>query len=86
MAAPAKRIKIRWGQVALAVASHHKVLSSQEPIFLDPDPLEGGRIRSFPVEGEMSHRSEFIVPDLIENLPLPRTKSKFLAGSFFFSP
>lgn len=43
MAAPAKRIKIQWGQVALAVASHHGVVVQELiRISLDPPPGEGG--------------------------------------------
>lgn len=42
MAAPAKRIKIQWGQVALAVASHHGVVV-QELIRISLDPPLKGR-------------------------------------------
>lgn len=42
VAAPAKRIKIQWGQVALAVASHHGVVV-QELIRISLDPPPWGR-------------------------------------------
>lgn len=73
--------KSNGGQVALAVASHHGIIV-QEPIFLGSSNPKGERKGWRRIGGETSRRSEFIVPDLIENLPLG--KSKFLPGSFFF--
>lgn len=67
--------------MALAVASHHGIIV-QEPIFLGSSNPKRERKGWRRIGGETSRRSEFIVPDLIENLPLG--KSKFLPGSFFF--